>query len=304
MTMKTCILVAHDAGGAEVLSSWAKRHPEYHYQYILKGPALKIFQAKNGDLFSEDISSIEKLTTTDVFVLTGTGYASSLERDAIASAKRKHIRVISFLDHWCHYNERFLNHGKIDLPDEIWVGDNYAFQIAVEMFPKESIRLVPNPYFLDIQDYLSEIPIPKDTHDLRILYVTEPLMEFAKKQYGDANYWGYTEFEAMNSFFDCLPSQANKNKIESIRIRRHPSEDSNKYLDIVSKFSSLPVTFSQNRTLIEDCCWADWVVGCQTMALVVGLMAKKKVFSSIPKGGKFCVLPHKEIIHLFNPPKP
>jgi hypothetical protein len=34
------------------------------------------------------------------------------------------------------------------------------------------------------------------------------------------------------------------------------------------------------------------------MAMVIGLMAEKKVISSIPKNGRKCVLPHSNIIHL------
>ena len=43
---------------------------------------------------------------------------------------------------------------------------------------------------------------------------------------------------------------------------------------------------------------ADVVVGCASMAMVVGLLAKKRVICSIPPGGRMCALPQKGIEHL------
>jgi hypothetical protein len=40
------------------------------------------------------------------------------------------------------------------------------------------------------------------------------------------------------------------------------------------------------------------VVGCESMAMVVGLLAQKKVVSSIPPSGRHCRLPQKNIVHL------
>jgi hypothetical protein len=43
---------------------------------------------------------------------------------------------------------------------------------------------------------------------------------------------------------------------------------------------------------------ADVVVGCESMAMIVGLLANKRVISSIPLGGRLCQLPHAQIEHL------
>ena len=59
------------------------------------------------------------------------------------------------------------------------------------------------------------------------------------------------------------------------------------------------VEFSSSKnSLIENLVNADIVIGCETMAMVVALQANKKVISSIPPGGRKCMLPHDEIIHL------
>ena len=38
-------VISHDAGGAEVLSSWIKENPD-NYSLLLGGPAKEIFQKK------------------------------------------------------------------------------------------------------------------------------------------------------------------------------------------------------------------------------------------------------------------
>ena len=60
-------------------------------------------------------------------------------------------------------------------------------------------------------------------------------------------------------------------------------------------------TLSEGRTLAEDFAWADTVVGCDTMAMVVALAAGRRVVSAIPAGGRPLSLPFAEIERLFAP---
>ena len=43
---------------------------------------------------------------------------------------------------------------------------------------------------------------------------------------------------------------------------------------------------------------ADVVVGCESMGLEIALLARKRVISSIPPGGRPCSLKSKNIEHL------
>ena len=88
-------------------------------------------------------------------------------------------------------------------------------------------------------------------------------------------------------------------QVDRIKIRPHPSENQNKY-DWAKKVCSLIKEIGSIKSLIDDILEADVVVGCSSMAMVVGLLAKKRVISSIPPGGKACELPQVEIEHLQN----
>ena len=294
--MSEILVVSHDAGGAEVVSSWARRHPEYQFEFCLDGPAIEIFQKKIVTLENQPAAYLAQFIQKSDWVLTGTSWASDLEKEAIKLGKEQNKKVVSFLDHWVNYPQRFEYNGQTCLPDEIWVGDEDALRIAQNYFSQDKVRLVPNPYFQDIRDELKTIKAPpQQTTKTRILYVCEPIEEHSIREYGHPLHWGYTEYDAMRFFFEKLPNIISMEKVECVRIRKHPSESKNKYDNILQEYPVIPFQKSEGHTLIEDCVWSDWVVGCESMAIVVGLLAGKKVYSCISPGGKTCSLPHKHI---------
>ena len=78
--MRTAI-VAHDAGGAEILSSWVRRQGRAaQHSLALAGPALKVFERKLGVI--ENLPLDQALAKADR-VLTGTGWQATLERDGL-----------------------------------------------------------------------------------------------------------------------------------------------------------------------------------------------------------------------------
>ena len=134
--MSICI-VCHDAGGAEILSSWALKQSE-SLICVLDGPAISIFQRKN--VIFEKRNLKDAINKSD-WIICGTSWQSNLEKNAIIYANKINRKVVSFLDHWVNYRERFILKGKIHLPSEIWVGDNEAKIIARKEIPEAKIIL-------------------------------------------------------------------------------------------------------------------------------------------------------------------
>jgi hypothetical protein len=294
------LVVSHDAGGAEVVSAWVRRHPEYACTFLLAGPARSIFQRKTPGLEVATEEAVLSAAPEFDLVLTGTGWGSDLEKRAIAWAKPRGVRVASYLDHWVNYRERFILDGTLVLPDEIWAGDRYAYDLAGKIFPDCQVRLEPNLYFEEIREELHRHSAPPDPGraKIRILYVCEPTSETAREKHGDPRYWGYTEFEALDGYLQYMRDQATI--IDRIRIRPHPAEPPGKYRSLLDRYRhTYDVEESQNCLLVADCAWADWIVGCQSMAMVVGVLAHKQVFSCIPAGGAPAALPFPEIVALF-----
>lgn len=283
-------VVSHDAGGAEIISSYVRQN-QIECKFVLAGPALSIFERKLGELYIQDLE--EAILTSD-FLLCGTSWQSDIEWQAISIARKLGKKSVAFLDHWINYRERFIRLGQLHLPDEIWVGDLLAKEKAITIFPELKVSLVENPYF---QDLKLEIDIlDKNKSQLsasgKILYVCEPVREHAFHEYGDERYWGYTEEEALRYFLTNVQSLGIK--IDQIIVRPHPSESADKYDWIIKEFD-LPIYTGGKKALFDELLQSEIVVGCESMAMIIGMLARRRVISCIPPEGSPCKLPQKNI---------
>jgi hypothetical protein len=286
-------IISHDAGGAEILSSYVRQHC-LQCLFVLEGPALNIFERKLGLV---NICTLEEAISQAKYIICGTSWQSDLEFNALKMARLMGKRSIAFLDHWVNYRDRFIRSSEAIWPDEIWVGDTIAQSMAQNIFTKLPITLVDNPYTMDIQKELTKIKSHSLSfkNSISVLYVCEPISEHAKRRYGISNFWGYIEEDAVRYFLSNISVLGKP--IERILIRPHPSEKQEKYKWIQREFE-LPIVMGGNNTLLEEIIASDFVVGCESMAMVIGLIAGKSVISCIPPGGRACGLPHLEIISL------
>lgn len=287
-------IVAHDAGGAEILASYVAQN-NIRYKLVLEGPAINVFKRRFG---SVEICTLEEAISACDWCLCGTGWQSDLEWRAIEQAQNAQKRIVAFLDHWVNYRQRFERNGIQLLPDELWVGDVDAERLAREHFPGISIQLVPNPYFIELKQKIADLEMSKGFFSeggKKVLFVSENISNHARLQYGDERYWGYTEFDAIEYFLENINVLGDP--VESVVIRPHPSDISGKYDWLLDKYPGI-VNLSGGKPLIEEIVESDIVIGCEGMAMVVGLLAQKKVVSSIPPGGPVCRLPQKDILHL------
>lgn len=279
-------VIAHDAGGAEILSSYVRREKP-PCLLALAGPALKVFERKLGRL---ETVALERAVAESTSVLCGTGWQSDFEFSAVKLARRLGKPVTSYIDHWVNYRERFVRNGETCLPDEIWVGDADALALAGREFPGTPVRLVANPYFEDVKaEVLAETACaPRGERAAReILYICEPVR--------DPTLYGYTEAEPLRyllanvAALDAVPGR--------VVLRLHPSESPDKYDWAVSP-APVSVVMGGSGTLAADLARADLVAGCNSAALVVGTLVGKRVVTCIPPGGKPCALPQAGIERL------
>ena len=283
-------VVGHDAGAMEIISSHIRRQG-LDCGFCLEGPALNVVARKIGTV---PLLPLEALVKQCEWILCGTSFLSDLEWRAIGLARQAGKHCVVMLDHWVNYRQRFKRQGQWHWPDEVWVGDETAARIAREDLPDLKQTLVPNAYFMDIQDEIKIIPVPPRTRGtgLNILYVCEPLRDAAITLYDDELYWGYTEEEALTYFLSHVHLLTDE--INSIVVRPHPKEPLDKYDWVETEFD-LPLICGENKTLLEQVVDCDIVAGCATMAMVVGLLAGKRAISCIPPGGKTVPLPQREI---------
>jgi hypothetical protein len=261
------LIVAHDAGGAEIVSSWLQRHrDDWDPELVLDGPAVAVFGRKLGD----DVRSRAELPPLEgvAFMLCGSSGAATLERRAVRSARTAGVRCAVWLDHWVNYAMRFELDGTRVLPDEVWVGDEHAAVLARAELPGADVRLQGNPYLEDFVAEVHELGTRTPAGDAeRILYVTEPT-SIAEP--------------ALERYLDWLAARGGR--AVELRLRTHPAEPPDKYDALLARHAGLSPRVSRGSTLAEDVAWADTVAGCDTMAMFAAARAGRRVVSVLPEG--------------------
>ena len=283
-------IVSHDAGGAEILASYVAQH-SHDAIFVLAGPALKIFERRLGVV---ENSSLDNALQQCGWLLCGTGWQSDWEWQAFKLGRLASKRTVAFLDHWVNYRERFSRNGEECLPDEVWVGDEIAECRAREALPTTLVTLVSNPFFEDLKRELAAMqprPLSGQTGK-RVLFICESISDSALKVYGDERYFGFTEDDAIRHF---LHNLARLNEpVQSVVMRPHPSEAAHKYDWVRQEFGSLIVQ-GGCKPLLAEIAESDIVVGCGSMAMVIAVLAGKRVICCIPPGGRPSQLPQLEI---------
>jgi hypothetical protein len=288
-------IVIHDAGGAEIVTSYIK---DATFQFLIcaEGPARKIAERKlNPKRFYE----MHKVVEASDLILCGTSFTSNLEFNALKKAQSHGKRSISILDHWVNYRLRFLRGEECIYPDEIWVVDKFAKKIAIEELKGPKIKLMENPYFDDLKkefesyQKLNSIKNDKDS----ILYLTEPFRAVGQQLYNNPRHWGYTEEEILKYFLSNVALISKE--CSKLTIRPHPKEDLDKY-NWLSDMTDIPLHFDNYSSLSKQIFEHDIIIGCATMAMVVGLLGNKRVISCIPPKAKISPLPHPDIELLQN----
>ncbi len=284
LPIKTAV-VCHDAGGANLVIATLLETGRSDWRAYMQGPAKKIWESTFPKVALYD--SIEQVIEGAELLITGTGWASNVEHQARHNAQTLGIKSIAVIDHWVNYAERFFRNGEQVLPDEIWVTDNYALEIALGTFPGKSVFQIPNCY---LEKQLRDIATLDKASSPELLYILEPIR----------SYWGRDtpgEFQALDYFISKLPELELPSQT-LIYLRPHPSDLDGKYNDWINGHVNLGVRLDHAINVATSLARAKWVVGCQSFALVVALMAGKDVYCSMPPWAPLCLLPHKGIVNL------
>ena len=286
-------VVCHDAGAANLVFAWLREWAEaglldkHEFKLLLEGPAIKAWQLEPLPLLCMQLhTELSSALTGCQSVLTGTGWASSLEHDARQLAATLQIPSIAVIDHWVNYTQRFERDGVVVLPNQIWVSDSYAVELATKLFKNVPSVELPNTYLKNLVKTIP--PVPEDCTNL--LYVLEPIRaDWGRGEPG--------EFQALDFFVSSLEKVVGSTSIQ-ITLRPHPSDPTDKYRAWLHAHSHLDIALDNNLELNDAIAQARWVVGAETFAMVVASAAGRNTYSSLPPWANRCSLPISEIIHL------
>ena len=299
---KQISICAFDAGAAAHILEWSNNF-KCSIKYSLGGPALKIFSKGKKDLINYDIQ--ESLKGSKLHI-AGTAWSSDFEISSIKLAKENSIYTISVLDHWVSYKQRFVYKGEIILPDEIWVSDLIAKEIASREFPTVKVSILPNLWMnkLTAKVKNSSLKLKKEKNKpaSNLLYLLEPIRP--SKQW-ETKYNDLSEFDALRYFFDRISILKKLNYIDqnqnilNLRFRLHPSEKIDKYKNFLFKIKpNIAYKISSYQFLEDDLAWCDIAFGIETQALICAMECGIISMSTKPKWADPCCLPHKKLLHL------
>ena len=288
-------LVSHDAGGAQILSSWACECSTKSSS-VVDGPARAIFR----EILPKThfISLEDSLKKTSTFI-TGTSWQSDLEKIAIKKAKSAGIYSISILDHWVTYKERFCIDSTYCFPDELWVVDKYALKLAQLSFNDIPITLIDNSYFKRIDKEINTSCFSSNVTSKNVtsaLYICESTDDYSLLISSTKSAFGYSQQESYEYFLknilEIYPS------LKRLVIRPHPSQSPLSIEWMLNYNVDFTLSVSSEFPLIDQILCSDLVIGMESMALVVALRCKKKVLSVMPPSSGPLTLPFEEIDEL------
>ncbi|MBD3806060.1 hypothetical protein [Sulfuricurvum sp.] len=287
----TIAVVSHDAGSSEILCALIREYFDLYSWYIFA-----IAQSPMGRLceryhlpFSPIEDPRQQLQSINPDVLFfGTGWQEKIERPYVRFCKEHSIPTVAFLDHWSNYRKRF------GFPNEGWeenLGDFTAVTDQRALFLAESFAL-PNPVGLKnfyLRNTIAQARQKKIHPTNNLLFLSEPTDAVALRTHGDKNYWGFTQYSALEDIlkhfeqFGCV----------GLTIRLHPSDNANGYKKILKAYPHIRAQINDAAVceLTDQLLCAKIVIGFDTMALYIAALLERPVLSYLPSKNRDFLLP-------------
>lgn len=272
-------ITAHDAGAANIIYSLIKEFDHHKYFFHIDGPARNIFSNKK-----KFINSTPKdlLTNCDILI-SGTGWQSKHEHDVRKLFKDNNKFVVSVIDHWVNYKERFKHDKKSLFTDELWVTDQKAYLKAKKDFGSIKVKKIENYYLRDVLRNIKKID---KNNGKSILYFSEPIRNHKDK---------LREFR----YIDFLKLAVEHYGLSNLDIvfRTHPTESKEKYQDYLStKLDNF--MFDSEKNIESSIANSAYIFGIQSMALYLSASYGKTTFSLLLPDDGALALPSENIVQL------
>jgi hypothetical protein len=275
-------IVANDSGGANQIYYLIKQIKKPVLAY-LKGPASNIF--KNGNIQYTPIKKFSDLKKCDL-VVTGSGWMTDLEFNAIKFCEESNIPSLTVLDHWVNFKSRFSRKFEI-VPNMLAVTNKIAFKFAEQDFQDIPIWLIPD---FQLESYRLRLT-NKPSGD-KVLVLLEPNSGLSNDFYITR----HMEFEIINKaiFFN------NKEGCDGVIIRPHPSKNGfdSRLKNFITNFNDISI--SSNNKLEDDLVDAKLVLGFNSYGLYLSSMSGIKTYSYFANSFGHWTNSYPEILPIFN----
>lgn len=271
--MASVLLVAHDPGGANLLSAVVGPLAGAGHEVAAAalGPAARLYDLEP-DLRRVDPAAIEAGTDLpegrwDV-VVTGTSFSSPLERRAWALARRRGVPTLAAIDAWANFGRRFQESdlAPMVLPDAVAVIDgDCARSLADDGIAPKRVHVVGQPHLERLVGRLAPARAARDPAAAElplVAYFSEPIAGNLPPD----KHPGYDQFGVLEHVL----TELRRGPPVSLVVQPHPRESAELWRRFMAE-RPLPAGFAvrvgqleRDRLLVD----ADLVLGMTSMVLV------------------------------------
>ncbi|RKX93176.1 MAG: hypothetical protein DRP84_08870 [Spirochaetes bacterium] len=302
--MKNILLIARDPGATQLLILFAQflEQNSVHFRFIARGPAETLLKKHRIDFKPFPTTTFarirqEILDFQPSFVITGTSLKDRLEVKFIREAKKLGIQVLSVIDWWTSFKERFQLNGKLVLPDYVVVIDEYSADICEKLFNgRVKIIIGGHPYLCRLKERRivsasrEELMKKYDLVPLwrTILFLAEPLDGYVR----------FDQFKIFNHICKEIGNVCKKYKKNfNLIIKFHPNGEKEliyrrykKISDFLRNYCRI-VFVKKEYNVQELISISDYIWGMNTTPLLEALLMGKQVSSFLHNGIDFEGIP-------------
>jgi len=277
-------VVINDAGAANQIISLLIANNVKNLRVYAAGPGEKLWLAA----FNSDaaLSSMNDVLDWAEILLTGTGWATQIEKQALYKAINRGMPCVAYLDHWSNYVERLTYQNEVLKPSSIWVADPQAKALAEAAFSDVYVEQVPNYYLENEVKKISKVPERSET----ALYICEPVRANGRVSVR------LTKAPMMLAISKIQLGYLGP--ISKLIVRPHPSQDIKDFDFLKELKLNFKVSISQDTSLHDEIGMSLNVIGYHSFALVIAHHSGRKIFCSAPLNTAPSIIPNIEFKYL------
>lgn len=247
---------------------------------------------------SKDLVEIVDFSLSDIknvlssfkpqYIFCGTSPLNKFEHLWRKVAVNENIKVISFIDHWTSYIERFTFNNEIIFGDEVWVVNKIAKKEAVLAgIPEKIINILGNPYYEKVKKFkpIIDKKLFFKSNNLNptksiVLYISDYLSTNYAKNIDGLCELGYDEYTVFLDLLDCLNSYDNNfiSKFQFL-IKIHPKAPMNKFNSILKKYNikNLDIITLRDCDSLTVNYYSDYIIGMHSNMVIESFLLDKRL---------------------------
>ena len=230
-------------------------------------------QAQYDGFFQEEF-----LNSHVSLIVAGTSWGSCVDKAVIKFGMENNIKVISIIEHWSWYRERFKVDKELRIPNYIIVNDEVAkSEAVVSGLPEDIIFSLGNPV-LEKRSFEVNTIVDKTRWRRDLNIPDNKIVTFVSENYlqgfppGSEYDQGFNEFTVLEDILRVITDQ------HHLVLKLHPNEPAQKY----AKYANRNVSIFSEMDIPALTVHSDFIIGMGSMLLLEMALQRQDIVSYRP----------------------